>query len=55
MYKQKKDKEKEESKILYLRAESAEDICRLACKFYFHASPIKHSRPKQGLDLRPSG
>jgi hypothetical protein len=40
MYKQKKDKEKEESKILYLRAESAEDICRLACKFDFTSDTL---------------
>ena len=39
--KKKKDKkEKEESKIFYLRASSPEDLCRYACKFDFTADTL---------------
>ncbi len=47
----KEKKEKEESRILYLRAESAEDICRCACKFDFTSETLVLAESGKGNRL----
>ena len=44
---QKKEKE-EKNKILYIRAASAEDLCRYACRFDFMSGTLIFQESKQG-------
>jgi hypothetical protein len=47
----KKKKEKEESRILYLHAESVEDLCRYACRFDFASGTLILSESSKGNRL----